>query len=392
MQTIEKSPRAMKHTSPTDWNAASVRKFITPGLMPRKDTHPIHKLFAYPAKFQSHLPTSIIERFTLPGALVCDPFSGGGTTSVAAMLAGRNSFAMDLNPISVVISMAKLTKPSKVLFNRILTEMAELRPVTRASHLSKEELTLIGPTLSSFIESIWGVLDSTRLQPAKPLIAALLIKRIKLACRRDKEHLRTASFAKHVAYFIDEVEAFFGSHFRESSLQRESTSHNVVFGSNHRLPLSSASVDLIITSPPYPGIDIEYNLVQLQRRDLSRCFRSDVAQRISEDILGSDLSISKKMLCNGGSTASTYWENISDSLREMGRVLKPNAPCFIYIGFKEAADRKRFEKSLQLNGFNFFDRLRVVLGKERVASSRGLYHGRDTSMLKEDLLYILERL
>ena len=45
-----------------------------------------HNFYRYPARFSPKLVRAAIEAFTEPGDLVLDPFVGGGTTLVEAMV------------------------------------------------------------------------------------------------------------------------------------------------------------------------------------------------------------------------------------------------------------------------------------------------------------------
>jgi DNA modification methylase len=360
-------------------------KLIEPHLSAKKDRHLVHQIFSYPAKFQGYLPHALIEALTSSGDLICDPYSGGGTTSAVAAMLGRRCYAIDLNPIAVVVSRAKSTNISLNSLNKCINQLGSLKPLKR-KNLTEQEWTLMGNALAGFVEAIWKHLDSSRRELISPLLATLLIKRIKLSCRRDKTHLRTAPFTKHITYIIQEL------HYAHKGFQEAESFGSVVVehGSNHQMSLRSSSVDLIVTSPPYPGVDVEYNLIQLQRRDLGKCFRSNVGVRIAEFVLGRSTGISKKDLCDGG-TSGSYWSNTELSLREMRRVLKPNSLSFVYIGFKNQLDEKRFEKTVGAEGFSIFHSYEVKLGKERVASSRGLHHGRDTAMMELDRLYVLRK-
>lgn len=365
-------------------------KAIIPFLKANKDKEVIHKLFSYPAKFQANLPESIIKTFTNEGDLILDPFSGGGTTSAEAIKQGRSSFAMDLNPISIIVSRAKTTKLSAKNFQDVFKLLENLERPRTYKFLNKEEVTLLGKELADFAEAIAIQVKNITNKKYVSLITTVAIKRIKLATRRDKEHLRKASFSQHIDYIADEIEKV-SNFFLSERIVQMNTSNEVVFGSNHEIPLQGSTVKMIITSPPYPGVDIEYNLIQLQRRDLNRCYRSDIAQRLCEIIVENRISPTKKDLCNGGSAGTDYWFNAKKSLQEMFRVLKKDGLCFLYIGFKDNDQPKIYEKIIEQCGFRQIEKYDVELGHERVASSRGTFHGRETKMMKSDILYVLRK-
>ena len=52
-----------------------------------------------------------IERFTLPGHRILDPFCGSGTVLLEAWSSGRHSVGTDLNPYAFVLSMGKVHSP-----------------------------------------------------------------------------------------------------------------------------------------------------------------------------------------------------------------------------------------------------------------------------------------
>src|ERR1041384_8380618 len=60
---------------------------------PRKKGALVH-----PAKCPETLAQEFIEFFTKQGATVLDPMAGTGSTLIAALRAGRNSYGIELNP------------------------------------------------------------------------------------------------------------------------------------------------------------------------------------------------------------------------------------------------------------------------------------------------------
>ncbi|MBW2263187.1 MAG: hypothetical protein JRG91_14555 [Deltaproteobacteria bacterium] len=69
-------------------------------------THGLHK---YPAKFFPELPRWLVRRYSRKGSRVLDPFTGSGTTNVEALLAGRPSTGVDVDPFSRFLAGTKVT-------------------------------------------------------------------------------------------------------------------------------------------------------------------------------------------------------------------------------------------------------------------------------------------
>lgn len=55
--------------------------------------------------------STLVERFTRPGDLVCDPFLGSGTTGVVAVRLGRSFIGCDIDPLCVEQSRRRMAAP-----------------------------------------------------------------------------------------------------------------------------------------------------------------------------------------------------------------------------------------------------------------------------------------
>lgn len=83
----------------------------------QRAAHSLHEV-SYRACFKPQLPRFFIERLTRPGDTVYDPFMGRGTTVIEAALMGRRPFGCDINPLSRLLVMPRLSPPT-------LAEVAE---------------------------------------------------------------------------------------------------------------------------------------------------------------------------------------------------------------------------------------------------------------------------
>lgn len=77
----------------------------------QRNAHSLHEI-SYRACFKPRLPRFFIERLTLPGAAVYDPFMGRGTTCIEAALLGRRPIGCDINPLSRILVAPRLAPPS----------------------------------------------------------------------------------------------------------------------------------------------------------------------------------------------------------------------------------------------------------------------------------------
>ena len=77
----------------------------------QRQAHPLHEV-SYRACFKPQLPRFFIEAFTSPGASVYDPVAGRGTTLIEAALLGRCPLGNDVNPLSRLLIAPRLNPPS----------------------------------------------------------------------------------------------------------------------------------------------------------------------------------------------------------------------------------------------------------------------------------------
>ena len=74
--------------------------------------HAFHPMCSYLASFPAALAHAFIERYTRPGDVVLDPFSGRGTVPLQACVEGRLGVGNDLNPFAHVLTAAKVDPPT----------------------------------------------------------------------------------------------------------------------------------------------------------------------------------------------------------------------------------------------------------------------------------------
>lgn len=77
----------------------------------QRQAHALHEV-SYRACFKPQLPAYFIERLTTPGDTVYDPFMGRGTTPLQAALMGRAAIGADINPLSAHLVRPRLAPPS----------------------------------------------------------------------------------------------------------------------------------------------------------------------------------------------------------------------------------------------------------------------------------------
>lgn len=76
----------------------------------QREGHSLHEV-SYRACFKPSLPAFFLERLSAPGDLVLDPFMGRGTTPLEALLRGRVPCGNDVNPLSTMLVRPRLAPP-----------------------------------------------------------------------------------------------------------------------------------------------------------------------------------------------------------------------------------------------------------------------------------------
>src|SRR6476660_2547195 len=86
--------------------------------------HAFHPMCSYLASFPAALTHAFIARYSRPGDVVLDPFSGRGTTPLQACAEGRVGVGNDLNPLAHLLTAAKVQPATRA---KAVTRLAALR-------------------------------------------------------------------------------------------------------------------------------------------------------------------------------------------------------------------------------------------------------------------------
>lgn len=353
--------------------------------------------YSYPAKFLAHLPRDLIERYCPQDGLVFDGYCGGGTTGLEAMLLGRRFVGYDISPFAIMVSRVKTTRLDHDRLTAYRASVISSFDYHTLKVLSDEDHGLLGERSAADVERLaWRVSEISE-PKYRDFFLLALIHSVKILGRRDFEddgrrisQLTLGSFAGEPTMSGTSIAPLFAQKTRkmiaENSTLPAQPRHipEFVLGSNHHTSVKSESVDLVVTSPPYKDLDVEYMQLQFQRPSLHRSKRSDIISKLMHAE-----PVDKELLCGG--KGDSYWENLRPSLAETRRILKPHRPAFWWVGFGSLEDRSNFENLLREMGFELVRAIPVTLSDNRAASSRSTHHGRDTGMMKGDYLFVSTR-
>ena len=127
--------------------------------------HAFHPMCSYLASFPAALTHAFIARYSRPGDVVLDPFSGRGTTPLQACAEGRIGVGNDLNPFAHLLTAAKVEPATRA---QATTRLAQLRLAWNAN--SRDWLALAARVVG-------GPVGSGRARPDRRLADAGLRRR-----------------------------------------------------------------------------------------------------------------------------------------------------------------------------------------------------------------------
>jgi len=114
-------------------------------------------VLVHPAKFPETMAQEFIEFFTKKGGLIIDPMAGTGSTLIAALRAGRNSYGIELNLKYSSIAKRLIAEERDVLGERARDLMAEIIQADAAKlaelHLPAFDYVLTSPPYWDMLHS-----------------------------------------------------------------------------------------------------------------------------------------------------------------------------------------------------------------------------------------------
>lgn len=119
----QKTRHLITRTSTFSGNSLEIPTFVNEFWTARqRQASRLHEI-SYRACFKPQLPRFFVERLTAPGERVYDPFMGRGTTPLEAALLGRIPLGCDVNPLSQTLVGPRLRPPELAQIEERLGEV-----------------------------------------------------------------------------------------------------------------------------------------------------------------------------------------------------------------------------------------------------------------------------
>jgi len=323
-----------------------------------------HTFYRYPARFSPSFVRGAIQAFSRPGDLVLDPFMGGGTTVVEAMLLGRRAVGCDLNSLGVFVARVKL-QPLLPHEGEAIRNWVDLIVTTfsyRESSTSADQLVCPRRTRN---------LSLPRARPIKKLLAFALSQLAELPSARARAFARclllnvsqwalngrrSAVSLKLFRYrLLETAETMLAglSEFREAIDASRYPTHApiLIHGDSSELaahPLldGSRDVSLVVTSPPYPGIHVLYHRWQVDGR------RETPAPYWIADCLDGRGDAFYNFADRRLPTTDNYFDASLRALKAIRRVMRPRGVVVQLVAFSDPTNQlPRYLTTMEEAGF-----------------------------------------
>lgn len=355
-----------------------------------------HNFHSFPAKFPPQIPQMFIREFTNPGDVVLDPMMGSGTTVLEAYLANRQAIGVDIDPLSLLVSKVKVTpinlQDVKKLGDFILDEAALAlgNERQRIQHVLDNRWDL---KTKQFIDYWFASETQMELQALVEQIerienlnlksffvvafsSIIITKSGGVSLALDLGHTRPHK----VKNAIDKAGyPIVGNSSRESLTKRERVLSKIigspfeefrrkidknakgiplvgnnlliprlVAGDAQHLEIADNSIDLIITSPPYASNAIDY----MRAHKFSLVWLGHTIPSLSvlrREYIGGEFVVEEQLErlpseasrivaqigeldARKGRVLHRYYSEMTRSLKEMYRVLKPGKIAIVVVG------------------------------------------------------------
>ncbi len=232
-----------------------------------EDRAHVHGFHAYPARMHPVTAARLVEAFIPAGGTVLDPFCGSGTVLVEAMRLGRSAIGTDLNPLAVALATLK-TRPRAageleelVLAAKRVAAFADERRKTRAGATQRYpdvDAQAFDPhvllELDGLRHGIYTLVDEPLRQDLLLVLSAILVKVSRKESDTSALDKPKRIAAGYTARLLVKKTEELADRLRdlEALLPVPRPAVRVdVDDATQLAGLDDASVDGIVTSPPY---------------------------------------------------------------------------------------------------------------------------------------------
>jgi DNA modification methylase len=308
----------------------------------------INSLHWYPAAFVPQIPSILIKCLSEETNLILDPFSGSGITIIEASRLGRRFIGVDQNPYAINICKAKLSAISEIneawfkeegSIVQSLDSISNLRDYCANTWVDDEVFKWFDRKTLAEIFALHRHIVLNRGTHAN-ILRQVIFSSILNRCCSQRDHytyITDRCFPKEMVYrparemYCEQImlacravnesrRHFFRIHGRDWKPAEDGI---IEPGDARQLKwINDFSVDLVVTSPPYLGVNDYVRSMRLT----SLLFPEEGGQ----EAVGTEIGARRKR--NRKTAYDEYMQDMKQVFSEIARVLKRNGYLALVLG------------------------------------------------------------
>lgn len=338
----------------------------------------IHEI-SYRACFKPELPRFFINLLSNKGDTIYDPFSGRGTTVIEAALMGRNIIANDVNPLSKILTRARLFVPQiedihkrlqKIKLNDIIETKIDLSMfyhkktlneiLSLKQYLINNEKNKKSDSTDHWIRMIAtnrltghspGFFSVYTLPPNQAISPESQIK-------VNKKNNQVPPYRNTKKIILEKTKRLLRNlinlqieNLKSAGLKAKFVSKNAI----HTPEIESNTVNLTITSPPF------LDVVQYSKDNWLRCWFNDIDEKEVEK----NITVTKKL---------QEWKNTMQSVfNELYRITKKGGWVAFEVGEVRKGKIKLDEHIVPLGSNAGFDCRGIVINSQKFTKTSNIW-------------------
>lgn len=299
----------------------------------------VHGFHSYPARLHPTTARTLIQGFSDSSSHVLDPFCGSGTVAVEARLLDRAATVSDVNPLALELTWLKTLAKERawleqlVLAAKQVHAFAEERrqrragPITRYNARIRDAFPVhVLLELDSLSHGISGHTTGDAARALTLVLSSLMTKvshrESDSSGRRVERRLKSGFTTEAFLAKAVELGKRLGTYSRQARLH--AAPRILAQDARQLRRVANASVDLVVSSPPYPGV-FDY----LDHHRLRFDFFDTDPKRLAAREVGA-----RRHFRGGDRKAplERWREELLPCLLELERVLRPGRYAALVVG------------------------------------------------------------
>ena len=243
-----------------------------------------HRHYKYPARFSPKFVAAALGALTKPGDIVLDPYMGGGTTIVEATSINRRAIGCDLNSLAVFVAKVKTARLSAreeaaivhwsldvvpaLSYRSLLSGADEVFSDARTRNLDLPRARAIRKFIALALLSV----EELPSKSAENFARCVLLNAAQWALNGRKSQVDLPSFRQRVTTTALEMLVSAGEYKKTLDVFNGNKHKPVlIHGSTENIAddqcwRGGTLADIVVTSPPYPGVHVLYHRWQVDGR------------------------------------------------------------------------------------------------------------------------------